>query len=171
MSWFRNKIRKNISPSSVEPQKFLKDDKLVRTQMPLPGRMYTFVYDPKGKETLPYYDSFPMILMVGPSEGGFYGLNLHYLPPRIRARLMDRLLEHASNDKMDETTRIKLSYSMLSGVSKLRDFAPCFKHYLKGHIRSQIMQIPFPEWDIAIFLPTERFSGASKSEVWKNSVL
>lgn len=35
------------------------------------GQMYMFYYDPKHKKTLPYYDRFPLIIMVGPAEGGF----------------------------------------------------------------------------------------------------
>jgi hypothetical protein len=40
------------------------------------GSMQMFFYDPKTKETLPYYDTFPLVVVVGPAEGGFYGLNL-----------------------------------------------------------------------------------------------
>jgi hypothetical protein len=62
------------------------------------GKMYTFFYDPKHKETLPYYDLFPLIFVVGPAAGGFLGINLHYLPPVLRAKLMDSLYQILNNN-------------------------------------------------------------------------
>ena len=53
------------------------------------GNMYLFAYDPKHKETLPYYDRFPLIFPINKAKGGFLGINLHYLPPPFRAKLMD----------------------------------------------------------------------------------
>ena len=35
------------------------------------GRMYLFMYDPKMKEELPYYDRFPLIFPFRRVKGGF----------------------------------------------------------------------------------------------------
>jgi hypothetical protein len=126
-NWFLRKIR---GMTSVAPSKVLNDSLLETRNKPLIGRMFMFLYDPKGKETLPYYDRFPLILMVGPAKKGFYGLNLHYLPPRARAVFFDRLMEYTNNKKYDETTRFKLTYDMLSSTAKLRAFEAFFKHYI-----------------------------------------
>jgi hypothetical protein len=161
--WFYKKIRTltNISPSKV-----LTDDSLVTRARPLIGRMFMFLYDPKHKETLPYYDRFPLILMVGPAKGGFYGLNLHYLPPRQRAIFFDRLMDYTNNKKLDESTRFRLSYNLLNSTAKLRAFAPCFKHYLYNQISSKTVEILPTEWEIALFLPTESFIGQTKQTLW-----
>lgn len=164
--WFMNRLRKM---TNVTSRKILMDDALVRRKKPLIGRMFMFLYDPKGKDTLPYYDRFPLILMVGPAEGGFYGLNLHYLHPRIRAVFFDELQSFLNNDKMDETTRFRLAYSTLSNVRKLRAFAPCFKHYLYKHIRSATVEVPPNEWEIALFLPTDDFVGRKNTSIWNDS--
>ena len=129
--WFLTKIREMTSISST---RILNDSLLEARKKPLVGRMFMFLYDPKGKDTLPYYDRFPLILMVGPAEKGFYGLNLHYLPPRERAIFFDRLMEFTNNKKYDETTRFRITYNLLSSVGKLRAFQACFKHYLFDHI-------------------------------------
>jgi hypothetical protein len=164
--WF---IRKISGLSNVSPSKILNDEALKTRGKPLIGRMFTFLYDPKYKETLPYYDRFPLIIMVGPAKGGFYGLNLHYLPPRQRAVFFDRLMDHMNNKKLDETTRFRLSYDMLSSTARLRAFAPCFKHYLMDHVASKTVEIFPKEWEIALFLPTERFVGENKAKIWQKT--
>jgi hypothetical protein len=164
--WFIDKLS-NIR--SVNRTQLLKDDQVVQRDKPYPGRMFMFYYDPKGKETLPYYDRFPLIIMVGPAEGGFYGLNLHYLDPRARAIFFDKLLEITTNKKYDSTTKFKISYSFLASAAKYRAFAPCFKHYLLDHIRSKVAEVEAPEWEIALFLPTDSFVRKQREQVWSIS--
>jgi hypothetical protein len=131
--------------------------------------MYMFMYDPKHRKTLPYYDSFPLIIAVERAPKGFYGLNLHYLSPVLRAKFLDKLMENTNNRKFDETTRMTLNYQALKSIGKLKAFAPCFKHYLTSHVDSSIVMVEAPEWEIAIFLKTESFKKKSKSHVWGQS--
>jgi hypothetical protein len=166
LKWFREKL---IYMTDVSRSKILKDSALQKANTPLVGRMFMYFYDPKHKKTLPFYDRFPLILMVDKAPGGFYGLNLHYLDPILRAAFFDRLLEFTNNKKYDKTTRLRLSYDMLKAASKLKEFEPCFKHYLTSNIKSQITEVPASEWEVAIFLPTEQFTKSSKANVWKNS--
>jgi hypothetical protein len=162
--WFRDTAQK----TRVTPNKILSNSEDRKPRVGI-GRMYHFMYDPKHKKTLPYYDKFPLIFMVGFAEGGFYGINLHYLPPPLRAKLMDSLYTIASDRRYDEKTKIRLSYNILTGSAKYRAFKPCFKHYLAKHVNSQFIEINSTEWDIALFLPTERFAKASKNAVWADS--
>jgi len=133
------------------------------------GHMYQFIYNPKHKDTLPYYDRVPLIFPINRAKGGFLGINFHYLPLQLRARLMDALYEVSSNDNFDETTKIRASYSILNASTKYKEFAPTVKHYLSTHVVSRLVYIAPSEWDIALFLPTERFVGASKTAVWADS--
>jgi hypothetical protein len=133
------------------------------------GRMYLFYYDPKTKDQLPYYDKFPLIFPFQRVDGGFYGLNLHYLPHILRARLMDSLLDLANNKVYDDTTKLKISYQILSSSSKFKYFEPCVKHYLNSHVRSRFLWIPAEQWNTALFLPLERFQKRRKETVWRNS--
>ena len=165
-TWF---LRKISSMTSVSNTKVFNDTLLETRNKPLIGRMFMFLYDPKGKETLPHYDRFPLILMVGPAKKGFYGLNLHYLPPRARAVFFDKLLEYTNNDKYNKTTRFKLSYDLLSSAANLRAFQPCFKHYLFDHIDSKTVEILPPEWEIAVFLPTDKFIHAKNTSIWQKT--
>ena len=162
--WFRNKL-KNIG--QVNRQKLLRDSALQRVARPRMGDMYMFFYDPKHKETLPYYDTFPLIIMVERAPGGFYGLNMHYLPPVLRAKLFDALAK--SDERYDENTRFRARYRLLQSVRKLKYFKPCFKHYLTKHVEGRISKVEAPEWEIALFMPTQRFKKATATQVYADS--
>jgi len=134
-----------------------------------PGKMVFFKYDAKHKETLPYYDMLPLSIIVDILPDGFTGLNLHYLPPKVRAIFLLRLDETLNNKKMNKTTRFQVTYGMLKATSKLKFFAPCFKRYLGAHIKSKINIIKPDQWHNAVMLPASKFTGASKAAVWKDS--
>ena len=134
-----------------------------------PGRMYTFFYDPKTKRDLPYYDRFPLIFKIKNIDGGFLGINMHYLPPQLRARLMDALYPLVTNRNYDETTRLRLTYEILNSATKYRFFKPTIKKYLNSNVRSRYIQINANQWDMALFLPTERFVKKNKNFVWRES--
>ena len=166
--WFRQKASQLATPNR---RSLMQADeiKLVNRQNPLIGSMNMFFYDPKLKETLPYYDRFPLSIIVGPAPKGFYGLNLHYLPPLLRAKLLDGLMDITNNKKYDDTTRFQLSYQMLQGAAKLKFYKPCFKHYLTQHVRSKLARVPAPEWEIATFLPMADWEGGSARSIYRDS--
>ena len=164
--WFRDTAAKM---RTVNERSLMKGDQGRLVAKPIIGSMYMFNYDPKWKDELPYYDRFPLVFPFRRIPGGFYGLNLHYLPLPLRARLMDGLYDYANNTRYDESTKIKMNYSLLQSVSKLKFFEPCVKHYLDEHVRSRFMYIYPSEWDIALFLPTERFVKKTKTQVWSES--
>lgn len=164
--WFRDEV-KNLR--NINRRQLLKDPALEPRNRARVGSMYMYFYDPKHRETLPYYDAFPLTIMVEPVKNGFYGLNLHYLPPALRARLFDSLVDLTNNKKYDESTRFKLTYNLLSSASKLKFFKPCLKHYLYSQIEGRVAMVEAPEWEMALFLPTEQFRKSTKSAVWKDS--
>ena len=170
INWLRERAQ-TITPSRVAPSRMLtmrpKEELAFKPRV---GDMMMFVYDPKLKKELPYYDTFPLIFPIKKVKGGFHGINMHYLPYRHRALLMDALMAtQLNNTKFDETTRMKISYDILKSASKFKYYAPCYKHYLDKHVQSRFIWIPPTEWDFALFLPTERFKKQSKEQVWTES--
>ena len=165
--WFRKKVQELAIPNR---KALLKDDALERTGRNIRGNMYMYFYDPKFKETLPYYDRFPLTIMIDPAPGGFYGLNLHYLNYPVRARFLDELMSLAPNNVKDTTRLVKLRYDLLQSVRKYKEFKPCFKHYLGKHVVSQFSRVPMADWEIAIFLPVEQFKKKSKTSIWNESL-
>ena len=134
-----------------------------------PGFLYLFNYDPKLKEELPYYDRYPLVFPFSLEKDGFLAINLHYLPYPFRAKLMDNLYALVNNRRYDETTKLRMSYNLLNSASKYKYFRPCIKKYLYSHVKSRFLNIPSDEWDIALFLPLERFAKKSKAFVFKET--
>ena len=164
--WFQ----KNVKNLTVSRAGLLKDDALERTSINIRGNIYMYFYDTKHKATLPYYDRFPLTIMIDPAPNGFYGLNLHYLNYNVRAAFLDELMA-LGPAKAKENSRItKLRYGVISGVKKYKEFKPCFKHYLGKHVVSQFAKVPMTDWEIAIFLPVEQFKKKSKTAVWNESL-
>jgi hypothetical protein len=133
------------------------------------GRMYFYFYDPKTKDTLPYYDKFPLVIPIERYPDGFLGLNLHYISPKQRVLLLDKLSTLLTDDNYDEKTRLRISYDYLSRASKMYQAKPCIKRYLFSHIQSRFLEITADEWDIAAMLPVESFVKAKKNKVWSES--
>ncbi len=134
-----------------------------------PGFMYLFQYDPKYKESLPFYDRYPLVFPFEDQGDSFLGMNLHYLPHIYRARLMDFLYDMVSNQKYNDTTRLRISYQLLNSAARYKYFKPCVKRYLYSHVQSRFLLIPANEWDIALFLPLERFDKKTKNDVFKST--
>jgi hypothetical protein len=172
-TWFRNQASK----VSADPNKLMNEDKTRQVKKPTLGNMYLFRYDPKLKNVLPYYDTFPLIFPfksttvtgLAGTKKGFMGINLHYLPLVLRAKLMDALYQVSTNPKNSDIQKMRLSYRILTGTSKIRYYEPCIKQYLFDHVRSSFFEISPKEWNMALFMPLERFVGASKQQVWKDS--
>lgn len=164
--WFLDKVKGLGMPSRNQ---LLKDDALKKRNKPLVGDMVMYFYDPKTKDTLPYYDRFPLSIIVGPAPGGFYGLNLHYVNPVARARLVNELFKLAPKNLRDDSRLTKLRYDLLKGVKRYREFEPCFKHYLTSHVKSQIARVPMKDWETAIYLPIQQFKKKGARSVWADS--
>ena len=167
-AWFEQQVL-IMTRQQLTPQRVLNGnpDQLVTKIMP--GHLYMFVYDPKTKAELPYYDRFPLVFPFRKTPDGFIGLNMHYLPYPLRITLLDNLLTYASNQRFDETTRLKYSWALIDGMSKYAAAKPCVKQYLVGHVRTQFRQVESSNWATAMLLPVERFVGASKQEIWADS--
>jgi hypothetical protein len=136
----------------------------------LMGGLYFFVYDPKTKDALDYYDRFPLVMPLQRHEDGFLGLNLHYLPVKYRIIFMRKLMPLAIYNDEDEIKRIRITYQILEASKRYKEFKPCIKRYLYPHIKSRILAVEPQEWDTALYLPVQQFKKAPVNKVWKESL-
>ena len=149
IEWFRKKA---VALGRVNRLDLMREEEIALRNRPKTapyGNMYMYFYDPKYKDTLPYYDAFPLVIMMGPAKGGFYGLNLHYLPPVLRAKALDALLGE--------------------GELPMKFIKPTIHRYLTKHVKSRFALVDKPEWEIATFLPTQDFRKASSGTVYRDS--
>ena len=167
-SWYTKQVML-LGKQGLTPSKIMKSDPTGLSASVIPGRLYMFLYDPKMKKELPYYDKFPLVFPFRKAEGGFYGLNMHYLPYPLRVQLLDRLMDFSNNERMDETTKLKYSWAMLDGISRYSAATPCVKHYLQDHVKSPFKQVFSNDWATAMLMPVERFEKASKEQVWADT--
>lgn len=135
------------------------------------GQLVMFEYDAKHKNTkkLKYYDKFPLTFPLEIKKDGFIGINLHYLSPGYRAELLDQLYNITINEGNKRQLPISGVYKILKTSAKYRYYKPCIKRYLHKNIKSSFLRVPPNEWDIAMWLPFERFRGGTKKQVWSES--
>jgi len=163
--WFKNKIkglkgelRNRFSKTNARTfyressNKFVPDRLGRRMNM---GDMFCYWYNPKYKMSLPYYDMFPIVMLIGFEKETFLGLNFHYLRPQHRAMLLDRV-----------TAKIGNALPKWSKLAKLPYIEPTIHRYRYDHVMKKIIPIEKNEQELAIFLPLERFKKASKTKVW-----
>lgn len=165
LTWFRDRVR-NIKTEAKDLYTY---DDLTKTSSYITGRMYTYFYNPIYAQELPYYDRFPCTIIISMNRSGFTGLNLHYLPPKIRISFLNELFKYTTNEKFDETTRIKASWDLLNSITRLRPARACIKRYLTPNVVGQALLIEPQYWDIIAFLPTAQWKKARALEVYRDS--
>jgi hypothetical protein len=157
--------------TSMNQSKFIDSNKTTLTSKRMtPGKMVFFGYSPKTKEVLNFWDEFPLIIILHPQKGGFLGLNLHYLPPPLRASFLNKLLKYVSDPNWtthnNTSVEFRVTYGLLKNTSKLKAFKPCIKRYYYNHILSKVSDISPMEWKTVPFFPLDKFRGASREDVW-----
>ena len=168
VKWLMTKMAnlKNTSriPSTIKREDFRNTNRFIK------GGLFFFYYDPKTKEDLPYYDKFPLVLMLERYEDGFLGLNLHYLPVNYRVRFLDKLLDYGRFNEDGDPVRLRITYDILTATKRFKEFRPCIKRYLTSHVKSRILAVQPEEWETAVFLPVHQFKKAKADKVWRESV-
>lgn len=165
--WFLDKV--DTITRGLSRDKLMSKPPIKPVASVFPGMMYMFYYSPLGVKTLPYYDSFPLVILVDIQSDGMTGLNLHYLPINLRQKLFYGLLNRVSSGEMNEKTYIKVTYDFLENARSLKEYRPCYKKYLTKQIRGSIAQVPANEWETAVHLPLALFRKESEDTVHRRS--
>ncbi len=168
--WFRQTVRRLFGDRPIRGREQLVQAEDVTTRTPQniqrTGRMFMFVYDPKLKKKLPFYDRFPMIFVLELRNDGFLGLNLHYLPIKLRAMLFNQLTVLLNTKNLNENTRLRLTYQVIKNATKFHNALPLIREYKAKYIRSRMLEVHPRDWEIALFLPTEQFKKKGKQTIW-----
>lgn len=172
--WFRKKASE-VSKAKLVPTKIIEQRQHVPNikNFRQIGSLFFYNYAPKTRKELNYYDTFPIVFPFKILKDGFLGLNLHYLPISYRAILMDNLYSLINSADMEEdATRLqKLRYSIIESKRQFYLAYPCIHRYLNKQIRSQIAFIPPKEWELALFLPMQRFQKKAENAIWRESIV
>ena len=154
VAWFKTKVGE--SAKGFKKKAVLK-----------PGKMYTFGYDAKLKAILPYWDKFPLIIVLDVYKDGFLGLNFHYLSPIDRQKFFTKIMKFSTQkgEPEDFTDKARFNISW-DAVKNVKHADKMIHKYLYGHVRTSLLEAPPNEWENVIFLPYQRFVGASAKSVW-----
>ena len=165
VQWFRDKAQEveNVDSAKIIRNNAQSTEKRIRA-----GHLYLYRYNPKYKKELPYYDRYPVVFPFKKMQEGFLGLNLHYLPHKFRAVLMDALYDFVAG--RGDTTRVRVNEKILENTFSLRFYKPCIKHYLLDYVETRFLHVDYTEWDIALFLPLQRFMKASEARIYRESI-
>lgn len=144
-----------------------------KVKMPEAGKLYLYAYDAKNKDTLPVWDKFPLILCLGSkvAKNGnvlFYGLNLHYVPPRVRQEFLEIMLVYSSTKRITDKTKLNVDWSKVKSFQYAQKM---IKAYLPGQMKSPASEVSPSEWINLIHLPLQQFvqkgSRSSQKKVWR----
>ena len=153
-SWYRNAV--SSIADTISARKLMRSGKL--NGRPSLGRLNMFFYDPKYKKTLPYYDTFPLVLPIDVIPGGFVGMNFHYLRPGPRFTLLQALQRYAVRSEVSSRNKFDVSYNR---IKRLPLAQITIKKYLYKHVRSSFLRIDFDEAALAVYLPVAQFKKGS----------
>tara|TARA_R110001592_G_scaffold70567_2_gene216144 strand:+ start:105 stop:689 length:585 start_codon:yes stop_codon:yes gene_type:complete len=132
------------------------------------GHLYLFTYNPATKRKLPYYDTLPLMLMLERKNDGFFGMNLHYLDPRLRTSILNRLVSSRLQEN-DEFARLRIDYDYLKDKPQYIPLVPCYKYYRFNRVSSKVVEIEFEDWSTVAAMPIEIFRKSSKRRVFADS--
>ena len=179
--WYMKKIEEMRGRGLVTKGKLVTYSEMATSKIEI-GSVYMFIYDnPKYKDTLKYFDAFPIVIPFGFDNQHFTGYNLHYQPPRTRWLLLKKLMtnsEISTVRRSSKEAKMQMDYQLLKGASSFKDLQPTIHQYLYervGQINGGLfLKIPPAEWPIACLLPVQDFRSKDRSysaeRVWQDSM-
>jgi hypothetical protein len=162
--WFKEQVAR-MKTARVTSKRVMMQHHMEMTFTLKPGQMYMFYYDPKYKDTLPYYDEFPLIFPFRKDKEHFWGLNFHYLPYNLRMLLFKKLVA-IDLSKIHNDIKIKQTWATISALATSNLAKHCVKQYLFTHIASPFNRVLPIDWPTALCMPVAQFVGAKQEQVW-----
>ena len=157
----------------------------------IPGKIYTFRYDPKHKDILAYYDRQPIILVCGQwtaaSTGNTIvtGINLNFLPEIERVNTLEYYYQSVKSDidvgyeltsKTNQVSFIKRALVVLQDVIQLFNvfgkagkigYQFAMRNYIVGGGMKNVCLVEYDDWEYIPFIQTKDIIGASLGKIYQ----
>lgn len=161
MDWFRKYVGRAYN--RVGTGSMFRDRGLWKSQASM-GKMYFFEYDALHKDTLPVWDRYPIVIFFDAykSKAGdqiLLGLNFHYLPPALRMAAFRGLLKFRTEKRYRRNTKLDFSWQVIKVLSQSKYYKHAVHAYRVDHLKSVLVEIPSQSWEMALFIPVQRFVG------------
>ena len=165
LNWLRESMRV-VSNTKVGKQSdysdFLKDTSK-NLKRKLPGQVLLFRYKPSSRTRI--FDRYPLVLVTGIGDGGFYGINLHYIPPKDRFKMILLMNSLMLNPKEKDPQRVRIKImSVLNKKIFTKYSGIVFNKYNVSNINGKLKITTPEEWTQFAFLPM--FKGVSPSKLY-----
>ena len=121
------------------------------TNFIIPGDLIFFLYSAKYAQKYKFWDQHPLVYVmeVRPSQGLFFGANVHYLNPSYRAGVTESLLNKQGVGNAPRKT---------------------LKNYLFANVMTDLYKVPEDDWGGVSLLPTESFVDKRGQKIPKHYV-
>lgn len=130
-----------------------------------PGKIYTYVYDPKHANDLPFFDTFPIFLSLSHlPNGNIFGINLSFIPPRVRLHILDKFvrvfhyrfikpnINQLERGKPQNMREIPFFYDVAKQMLAGSGFEFAIRSYLYSHIYTPPRIITYADyWRVLAF--------------------
>ena len=132
---------------------------------PLLGQMFFFLYDAKHKDTLPYWDKFPLVIPIGITDKHLLGLNLHYMPPPLRRGVIQMFMARRRRANTPQAY-MDLTWRIAKNLLAMKVLNPMIHMYLFSHVRPPFIHVKEEAWINATMLPVQQFQKKTARQVW-----
>jgi hypothetical protein len=145
-----------------------------RSSKIIPGNIYIYNYQAKGHDdkTLPFYDAYPLVLVIDVDSKYLLGLSLHYLPKPVRKFFIKKVLIN-NFDRLKKGMPAKLPYADIRDASNLwyQEGIVIIKRYLRNRITSYVTEIPWRKWVNIVDGEGAHWIDTTAEEVYKQTKL
>lgn len=126
------------------------------------GKMYFFEYDALHKATLPIWDRYPIVIFFHTykSKAGdqiILGLNFHYLAPALRMAAFRALLRFKTGSGYKKSSKLDFGWNVIKVLAQSKYYEKAVHAYRVDHLKSTLVEIPAQSWEMALFLPLQRW--------------
>lgn len=104
------------------------------------GNMYAMRYNPKLKETLPFWDKTPLMIPLSIGSTHTLGLNIHWIPGPYRKRFVEWLLD-LTIKKGTRKGFARVTYNVLKRDVALKKALQGIRLYINARA-TQVIKVP-----------------------------
>lgn len=145
------------------------------------GKIYKFSYSPTS-ETLPYYDSTPIIISLGrikyKNSFAERGINLNYLPHEIRIHVIDLIYNSYRNsieaemkgkksNNAELQSGLPISYNSMKVMLSSVYAQYAIRNYTVTNM-TEIGNVSYEQWHKAALIQTDNFVGSTQGTVYED---
>lgn len=155
----------------------------------LPGRIYTWQYDPIGKDVLDYYDLRPIVLVhsqfVAKGTGNMIvqGLNLNFFPEITRVQVLqlfyeafemdlnnaEQLIEKNQIGTMNRVWQYLINWYFVTNLFNKKGqigYQWAYRNYIIDRMKTPVI-VELNDWQLLPFFIPIEFNGKTPKEIWE----